>query len=123
MIIPEAPDLKVLIFRFFFQIRFSAKVEPYENITFQLKYEEKLKRISLTGANNGPYKYKLNFYLKNQIVDDFKIKIAIDETLPLKNDTIKANMITDVQNEVISTAPEITRAKIQRSSQINNYFL
>ena len=56
-------------------------------------------------------------------MDDFKIKIAIDETLPLKNDTIKANMITDVQNEVISTAPEITQAIIQRSSQINNYFL
>ena len=55
-------------------------------------------------------------------MDDFKIKIAIDETLPLKNDTIKANMITDVQNEVISTAPEIIQAKIQRSSQINNYF-
>merc|ERR1739848_560361 len=86
-------------------VTFSAKLEPYEKVTFNLKYEELLDR-----SNNGIYEYKLNLHPKNQIVKDFKIKVNINETLPLKG--VKVKEIKDVVNEIASKAEEINLANI-----------
>ena len=80
-------------------------MEPYEKVTFNLKYEELLDR-----SNNGIYEYKLNLHPKNQVVKDFKIKVNINETLPLKD--LKIKEINDVVNEISSKAKEINSANI-----------
>ena len=51
-------------------------------MTFQLTYEEQLKR------ENGKYNYKLNLQLEDQVIQDFKIKINVTETLPLDENSI-----------------------------------
>merc|ERR1719510_2537233 len=76
-------------------ITFSAKVDAYDKATFFVTYEEQLKRI------DGLYNHKLNLHLKNQIVDDFKIKINITESLPLKVETLEANRETNEIDEDI----------------------
>ena len=58
-----------------FQIAFSAKVDPYDKVVFELTYEQPLERVM--GLNN----YKLHLNLKNQIIDDFKIKVNMSNLI------------------------------------------
>ena len=79
-----------------FQITFSAKVDPFEKVIFELTYEQLLVRIN--GLNN----YKLHLNLKNQVIEDFKIKVNIIESLPIKRETFDVRRETntiDLQTE------------------------
>ena len=55
---------------------------------------------------DGLYNHKLNLHLKNQVVDDFKIKINITESLPLKVETLEANRETNEIDEDIDVKIE-----------------
>ena len=66
------------------QVTFTAKLEPADKVTFHLRYEELLQR-----SEKGQYNYELNFQPKNQIVNDFKISIKVNESLPLKDISVK----------------------------------
>ena len=79
-----------------FQITFSAKVDPFEKVIFELTYEQLLVRVN--GLNN----YKLHLNLKNQVIEDFKIKVNITESLPIKRETFDVRRETntiDLQTE------------------------
>merc|ERR1712038_2194792 len=89
-----------------------AKVDAYDKATFFVTYEDQLKRV------DGLYNHKLNLHLKNQIVDDFKIKINITESLPLKVETIEAIRETneidlDIDDVKIEFDPKINQAIIE----------
>jgi len=93
-------------------ITFSAKVDAYDKATFFVTYEDQLKRV------DGLYNHKLNLHLKNQIIDDFKIKINITESLPLKVETIEAIRETneidqDIDDVKIEFDPKINQAIIE----------
>merc|ERR1712154_648027 len=60
------------------QVTFSAKLDPAEKVTFNLRYEELLKR-----SEQGKYNYEVNIQPKEQKISDFKIKVTINESLPL----------------------------------------
>jgi len=60
------------------QVTFSAKLDPAEKVTFNLRYEELLKR-----SEQGKYNYEVNIQPKGQKISDFKIKVTINESLPL----------------------------------------
>merc|ERR1711976_1161576 len=60
------------------QVTFSAKLDPAEKVTFNLRYEELLQR-----SEQGKYHYEVNIQPKNQKIADFKIKVSINESLPL----------------------------------------
>merc|ERR1712223_312120 len=84
----------------------------YDKATFFVTYEDQLKRI------DGLYNHKLNLHLKNQIIDDFKIKINITESLPLKVETIEAIRETneidqDIDDVKIEFDPKINQAIIE----------
>ena len=59
---------------------FSAKLDPAEKVTFHLRYEELLQR-----SNQGKYDYSINIQPQNQNIPDFKIKVNINESLPLND--------------------------------------
>ena len=72
-------------FFFTFQITFSAKVDPMDKVMFYLTYEEQLDR------ENGFNVHELFFnFEENQPVEDFKITVDINETLPIKAESLKA---------------------------------
>ena len=61
-----------------------------------MRYEQSLDRIN--GLNN----YKLHLNLKNQVIEDFKIKVNITESLPIKRETFDVRRETntiDLQTE------------------------
>ena len=58
-------------------------MDPYDKVVFELTYEQPLERVM--GLNN----YKLHLNLKNQIIDDFKIKVNITETLPIRRENFE----------------------------------
>ena len=66
-----------------FQIAFSAKVDSFDKVIFELTYEQTLDQVN--GLNN----YKLHLNLKDRVIDDFKIKVNITETLPIKRETFQ----------------------------------
>ena len=72
-----------------FQIAFSAKVDSFDKVIFELTYEQPLDRVN--GLNN----YKLHLNLKDQVIDDFKIKVNITETLPIKRETFEVRRETN----------------------------
>ena len=53
-------------------------MDPAEKVTFNLRYEELLKR-----SEQGKYHYEVNIQPKNQKILDFKINVKINESLPL----------------------------------------
>ena len=59
-------------------------MEPSDKVTFHLRYEELLQR-----SEKGQYNYALNLQPENQIVNDFKISIKVNESLPLKDISVK----------------------------------
>merc|ERR1711899_446672 len=66
------------------QVTFSAKLDPAEKVTFNLRYEELLQR-----SEQGKYHYEVNIQSKNQKIPDFKIKVTINESLPLDGISVK----------------------------------
>merc|ERR1712079_26175 len=82
------------------QVTFSAKLDPAEKVTFNLRYEELLER-----SEQGKYHYEVNIQPKNQKIRDFKIKVIINETLPL--DGVSITRVRD-KNEVKFLAEEIS---------------
>ena len=54
-----------------------------------MTYEQPLDRVN--GLNN----YKLHLNLKDRVIDDFKIKFNITETLPIKRDTFQVKRETN----------------------------
>merc|ERR1712079_374827 len=66
------------------QVTFSAKLDPAEEVTFNLRYEELLQR-----SEQGKYHYEVNIQPKNQKIADFKIKVTINESLPLDGISVK----------------------------------
>merc|ERR1711971_323616 len=109
------------------QVTFSAKLEPSEKVTFNLRYEELLKR-----SEQEKYHYEVNIQPKNQKISDFKIKVKINESLPLDGisvtrvkdkdqarfqaeDISKGNLIYDEKN-----APNVAFIDMQPNDAKNN---
>ena len=84
-----------------FQVTFTAKLEPADKVTFHLRYEELLKR-----SEKGQYNYELNLQPENQVIDDFKITIQINESLPLRDISVKRFLN---QNEIKFQAETMTQ--------------
>ena len=63
-------------------------MEPAEKVTFNLRYEELLKR-----SEQGKYHYEVDIQPKNQKILDFRIKVKINESLPL--DGISVTRVKD----------------------------
>ena len=80
---------------------FTAKLEPADKVTFHLRYEELLQR-----SEKGQYNYELNLQPENQVIDDFKITIQINESLPLKDISVKRFLN---QNEIKFQAETMTQ--------------
>ena len=68
-----------------FQVKFSAKLDPNDLVTFNLRYEELLER------SDGTYSYGINVQPDNVPItsDGIDMKIIINETLPLHDMSIK----------------------------------
>ena len=63
-------------------------MDPAEKVTFNLRYEELLKR-----SEQGKYHYEVDIQPKAQKIADFKIKVKINESLPL--DGISVTRVKD----------------------------
>jgi hypothetical protein len=63
-------------------------LDPAEKVTFNLRYEELLKR-----SEQGKYQYEVDVQPKAQKIADFKIKVKINESLPL--DGISVTRVKD----------------------------
>ena len=74
-------------------MKFSAKLDPDDLVTFNLRYEELLER------SNGKYRYEINIQPKNAPITSagIDVKVMINETLPLKGLSI---------NRLIQKTPE-----------------
>jgi len=86
------------------QVTFSAKLDPAEKVTFNLRYEELLQR-----SEKGQYNYEVNIQPKNQKISDFKIKVAINESLPL--DGISVTRVKD-KDEAKFQAEDISQGNL-----------
>ena len=80
---------------------FTAKLEPADKVTFHLRYEELLQR-----SEKGQYNYELNLQPENQVIGDFKITIQINESLPLRDISVKRFLN---QNEIKFQAETMTQ--------------
>ena len=80
-------------------MKFSARLDSNEFVTFNLRYEELLKR------KDGKYSYEINI---QPITDGIDIKVFINETLPLKNIKVK-RIIEDHQINVKPILRDITK--------------
>ena len=79
-------------------------LKPREKVTFKLKYEESLQR-----SEKGKYTYEVNIKPKNQVIKDFKIKVSINESLPL--DGISVLRVKD-KDEAKFQAEDITKRNL-----------
>merc|ERR1711936_1410506 len=86
------------------QVTFSAKLDPAEKVTFNLRYEELLQR-----SEQGKYHYEVNIQPKNQKIADFKIKVSINESLPL--DGISITRVKD-KDEAKFQAEDISKGNL-----------
>merc|ERR1712012_1309841 len=86
------------------QVTFSAKLDPAEKVTFNLRYEELLQR-----SEQGKYHYEVNIQPKNQKIADFKIKVSINESLPL--DGISVTRVKD-KDEAKFQAEDISKGNL-----------
>merc|ERR1712172_244354 len=78
--------------------------DPAEKVTFNLRYEELLQR-----SDKGKYNYEVNIQPKNQKISDFKIKGAINESLPL--DGISVTQVKD-KDEAKFQAEDISKGNL-----------
>ena len=90
-------------------------LKPNEEATFLLTYEEQLKTIK-----DGINQYTLNINLNEEKVDDFQILVIINETLPLKFESISTKRITDLSHEIGAQA--LTEAEIEFDEKLDEYF-
>jgi len=91
------------------QVTFSAKLDPAEKVTFNLRYEELLQR-----SEQGKYHYEVNIQPKNQKIADFKIKVSINESLPL--DGISVTRVKD-KDEAKFQAEDISKGNLIHDSK------
>merc|ERR1712117_885213 len=91
------------------QVTFSAKLDPAEKVTFNLRYEELLQR-----SEQGKYHYEINIQPKNQKIADFKIKVSINESLPL--DGISVTQVKD-KDEAKFQAEDISKGNLIHDSK------
>merc|ERR1711973_205171 len=95
------------------QVTFSAKLDPAEKVTFNLRYEELLQR-----SEQGKYHYEVNIQPKNQKIADFKIKVSINESLPL--DGISVTRVKD-KDEAKFQAEDISKGNLIHDSKFTKY--
>merc|ERR1712223_1531813 len=98
---PEFTDRK--------QVTFSAKLDPAEKVTFNLRYEELLQR-----SDQGKYHYEVNIQPKNQKIRDFKIKVTVNESLPLND--ISVTRVKD-KDEAKFQAEDISKGNLIHDSK------
>merc|ERR1712223_938479 len=91
------------------QVTFSAKLDPAEKVTFNLRYEELLQR-----SEQGKYHYEVNIQPKKQKIADFKIKVSINESLPL--DGISVTRVKD-KDEAKFQAEDISQGNLIHDSK------
>merc|ERR1712223_312563 len=96
------------------QVTFSAKLDPAEKVTFNLRYEELLER-----SEKGKYHYEVNIQPKNQKIDDFKIKVTINESLPL--DDISVTRVKD-KDEAKFQAEDISKGTLVHDEKNSSNF-
>merc|ERR1711988_67474 len=96
------------------QVTFSAKLDPAEKVTFNLRYEELLQR-----AEQGKYHYEVNIQPKNQKIADFKIKVTINESLPL--DDISVTRVKD-KDEAKFQAEDISKGTLVHDAKNSSNF-
>merc|ERR1712038_1704644 len=91
------------------QVTFSAKLDPAEKVTFNLRYEELLQR-----SEQGKYHYEVNIQPKNQKIADFKIKVTVNESLPLNG--ISVTRVKD-KDEAKFQAEDISKGNLIHDSK------
>jgi len=91
------------------QVTFSAKLDPAEKVTFNLRYEELLQR-----SEQGKYHYEVNIQPKNQKIRDFKIKVTVNESLPLNG--ISVTRVKD-RDEAKFQAEDISQGNLIHDSK------
>jgi len=96
------------------QVTFSAKLDPAEKVTFNLRYEELLER-----SEKGKYHYEVNIQPKNQKIADFKIKVTINESLPL--DDISVTRVKD-KDEAKFQAEDISKGTLVHDEKNSSNF-
>jgi hypothetical protein len=99
-----------------FQVKFSAKLDPDDFVTFNLRYEELLER------SDGTYSYEINVQPdKTPITSDgIDIKIIINETLPLKDMSIKR--VFQKPSESRPSAEYVNKHHLFKTSSKSAYF-
>ena len=97
-------------------MKFSAKLDPDDLVTFNLRYEELLER------SDGTYGYEINIQPDNAPItsDGIDITVIINETLPLKDMSIKR--VFQKPSESKPTAKYINRHSLFKTSPKNAYF-
>ena len=100
----------------FFQVKFSAKLDPDDLVTFKLRYEELLER------SDGKYRYEINIQPKNAPITSagIDIKVMINETLPLKRLSIKRLIQRNPGSKPIEISEN--RDSLRKTSPKNAHF-
>ena len=98
-------------------MKFSAKLDPDDLVTFNLRYEELLER------SNGKYSYEINIQPKNApiISAGIDIKVMINETLPLKKLSMK-RLIQKTPGSKPKEIPVSGRDSLRKTSPKNARF-
>ena len=96
-------------------MKFSAKLDPNDFVTFNLRYEELLER------SDGKYSYEINIQPKNATITSagIDIKVMINETLPLKKLSMKLIQKTTGSKP---TETVLNRDSLRKTSPKNAYF-
>ena len=110
--------LKLICMMLFLQIKFAAKVESSDEATFFLTYEEQLKSVN-DDKKEGLNEYQLNINLNKQKVEDFNITVVINETLPLKAESISVTKRADLKNGL---EKDFTEAAIEFDEKVDEYY-
>ena len=98
-------------------MKFSAKLDPDDLVTFNLRYEELLER------SNGKYSYEINIQPKNAPITSagIDIKVMINETLPLKKLSMK-RLIQKTPGSKPKEIPVSGRDSLRKTSPKNAHF-
>ena len=98
-------------------MKFSAKLDPDDLVTFNLRYEELLER------SNGKYSYEINIQPKNAPITSagIDIKVMINETLPLKKLSMK-RLIQKTPGSKPKEIPVSGRDSLRKTSPKNARF-
>ena len=98
-------------------MKFSAKLNPNDFVTFNLRYEELLER------SDGKYSFEINIQPKNTPITSagIDIKVMINETLPLKRLSIK-RLIQKTPESKPEEIPVSGRDSLRKTSPKNAHF-